>query len=149
LKNSDYKRPESVLVVVHTRAGEVLMLQRRQPPDFWQSVTGSLKWGESPLVAAQRELREETGLEGEIIDCHKTNRFPMHPVWRARYAPGTDTNLEHVFRAEFASRPEVGLNPQEHQSCRWLSRAAAAELASSWTNRDAILDYVLPMPDGS
>ncbi len=118
------------------------MLQRCQPPDFWQSVTGSLMRGESPLAAAQRELREETGLEADIIDCHKTNRFPIHPVWRARYAPGTETNLEHVFRAEFANRPEVCLNPQEHQSYRWLQRAAAAELASSWTNRDAIINHV-------
>ena len=125
------------------------MLQRCQPPDFWQSVTGSLMRGESPLAAAQRELREETGLEADIIDCHQTNRFPIHPAWRARYAPDTETNLEHVFRAEFTSRPAVRLNPQEHQSYRWLRRAAAAELASSRTNRDAILDSMVHIPGGS
>ncbi len=119
------------------------MLQRREPADFWQSVTGSLEWGESPFAAARRELREETGLEVDIIDCHKTNRFPIHPAWRARYAPETETNLEHVFRAEFTSRPEISVNPREHSSYRWLPRTAAAELASSWTNRDAILDYVI------
>jgi dATP pyrophosphohydrolase len=143
LNDSDYKRPESVLVVVHTRAGEVLMLERREPAGFWQSVTGSLEWGESPAAAARRELREETRLEVDIIDCHKTNRFPIHPAWRARYAPGTETNLEHVFRVEFSDRPEVSLNPREHGAYRWLPREAAAELASSWTNRDAILDYVI------
>ena len=125
------------------------MLQRREPEDFWQSVTGSLRWGESPSAAAQRELHEETGLEADIIDCCKTNRFPIHPVWRARYAPGTETNLEHVFHAEFANRPEVRLNPREHQLSCWLAREAAAELASSWTNRDAILDYVAQQPGGS
>jgi dATP pyrophosphohydrolase len=149
LKDSNYKRPESVLVVVHTHAGEVLMLQRREPEDFWQSVTGSLKRGESPLAAAHRELREETGLEADIIDCHITNRFPIHPAWRARFAPGTETNLEHVFRAEFASRPEVHLNPREHGAYRWLPRSAAAELASSWTNRDAILGCVAHQAGGS
>jgi dATP pyrophosphohydrolase len=149
LKDSDYKRPESVLVVVHTRAGEVLMLERREPAGFWQSVTGSLEWGELPAAAACRELREETGLEVDIIDCHKTNRFPIHPAWRARYAPETETNLEHVFRAEYASRPEISLNPREHRSCRWLPRASAAELAGSWTNRDAILDFVVQQPEGS
>jgi dATP pyrophosphohydrolase len=43
---SRYKRPESVLVVIHTATGEVLVLRRCQPPDFWQSVTGSLRWEE-------------------------------------------------------------------------------------------------------
>jgi len=56
------KRPESVLVVVYTRAGEVLMLRRTSPRGFWQSVTGSLEWGELPAHAAARELYEETGL---------------------------------------------------------------------------------------
>lgn len=41
-----YKRPESVLVVIYARqSGRVLMLQRRDDPDFWQSVTGSLEAG--------------------------------------------------------------------------------------------------------
>ncbi|MDE2090244.1 MAG: NUDIX domain-containing protein, partial [Gammaproteobacteria bacterium] len=47
-----YKRPVSVLVVVHTRAGEVLLLERRVPPGYWQSVTGSLRWNEAPAAAA-------------------------------------------------------------------------------------------------
>ncbi|HUH00249.1 MAG TPA: NUDIX domain-containing protein, partial [Gammaproteobacteria bacterium] len=56
------KRPISVLVVVHTRSGEVLLLERIQPPGWWQSVTGSLEAGETPWDAAVRELHEETGM---------------------------------------------------------------------------------------
>lgn len=42
----NYKRPESVLVVIYANSsGRVLMLQRRDDPDFWQSVTGSLEEG--------------------------------------------------------------------------------------------------------
>ncbi|PVF13341.1 dihydroneopterin triphosphate diphosphatase, partial [Yersinia pestis] len=34
----NYKRPESVLVVIYAKSsGRVLMLQRRDDPDFWQS----------------------------------------------------------------------------------------------------------------
>ena len=40
-----FKRPESVMVVVHTPE-EVLVLKRADHDCFWQSVTGSLEWNE-------------------------------------------------------------------------------------------------------
>ena len=35
------KIPESVLVVIHTPALDVLLIERADKPGFWQSVTGS------------------------------------------------------------------------------------------------------------
>lgn len=137
-----YKRPESVLVVVCTTAGDVLMLQRRQPAGYWQSVTGSLEWGEAPEAAAVRELFEETGLQLPVTDCRQTNRFPIHPAWRARYAADVTANVEHVFRVECSEQPVVILNEDEHTAYRWLGRDAAARLAGSRTNREAILAHV-------
>ncbi|HEB97661.1 MAG TPA: dihydroneopterin triphosphate diphosphatase [Sedimenticola thiotaurini] len=134
------KRPESVLVVVHTRGGEVLMLRRTAPAGFWQSVTGSLRRGESPRHAAERELFEETGLRagGRLVDCRRRVRFPIVRAWRSRYAPGVRFNLEHQFRLELPRRRLIRLNPDEHREYRWLPRQRAARLASSWTNREAI-----------
>ena len=135
-----WKRPESVLVVVYNDAGEVLLLRRRDPGDFWQSVTGSLEQGEAPIETARRELREETGLEAadELCDTGVVNRFPIHPAWRARYAPEVSENTEYVFLLPVHGRPAVRLNPAEHVEYVWLPRDAAAGLASSETNREAI-----------
>jgi len=134
-------------VVIYTAAGEVLALRRRQPPDFWQSVTGSLRWDEAdPLDAARRELFEETGLgEGlDIVDCGVVNRFPILPAWRHRYTPDVIENIERVFRVRLPERRPVTLNPAEHTEYVWLPRAAAATRMTSWTNRAAIL--TLPKP---
>ena len=138
-----YKRPESVLVVVYTATGAVLVLRRCQPVDFWQSVTGSLHWTETdPLAAAQRELFEETGLGAglEVVDCGVICRFPILPAWRHRYAPGVTENLEYRFRVQVAQPCPITLNPLEHGEYLWLPRATAAARMSSWTNRDAVLE---------
>jgi dATP pyrophosphohydrolase len=140
LNPRDYKRPVSVLVVIYTAVGEVLLLERLQPAGYWQSVTGSLHWNEAPAEAARRELSEETGLEidGQPIDCGYCNRFEILPAWRARYAPQSRENVEHVFRLELPSRVPVRLNPGEHRDFCWLPAGVAAQRASSYTNQMAI-----------
>jgi dATP pyrophosphohydrolase len=144
-----YKRPESVLVVVHTRAGEVLLLERTRPRGFWQSVTGSLEWGEGARAAAAREVLEETGLRaaGRLDALGHTVRFRIVPPWRARYAPTARFNTEHWFRLELPARRSIRLQADEHRQHRWLPAAAAARRATSWTNRAAIgRIFGLPMP---
>jgi len=131
--------------VIYTKAADVLLLQRYDVSTFWQSVTGSLHEHETPIAAAKRELQEETGLitEGHLHDCHQQNRFAITPPWQARYAPDVTHNLEHVFTFILPSRQPIQLNPQEHSYYCWLPRDEAAKKVISYTNRDAILKYVL------
>lgn len=93
---TDYKRPESVLMVVYTRTGKVLLLKRANHPDFWQSVTGSLLWEETaPFEAAVRELKEETGLTVDVRqlrDRQRTHRYAIFPHWRVWFAPAVTGN---------------------------------------------------------
>ncbi|MGP0712807.1 dihydroneopterin triphosphate diphosphatase, partial [Escherichia coli] len=59
-----YKRPVSILVVIYAQdTKRVLMLQRRDDPDFWQSVTGSVEEGETAPQAAMREVKEEVTID--------------------------------------------------------------------------------------
>ena len=140
------KRPESVLVVVYTGDGRVLVLRRKKPSHFWQSVAGSLEWDESIEDAVARELREETGLNARLgvqaTDCNTINRFLIYPMWRHRYAPGVIENVEHVFSLELDAVRDVTLDPQEHSEYRWLPRAEALARVSSHTNIAAIRRWV-------
>ena len=134
------RRPESVLVLVYTGSLDVLLLRRKAPFDFWQSVTGSLNEGESPQAAAHRELAEETGLVAEV-DLRDTGRFrdfEIDPRWRDRYAPGTTTNREYEWRCQLAGEMAIRIDPAEHSEFCWLPLADAIERVWSWTNKAAL-----------
>ena len=137
-----YKLPVSVLVVVHTAAHEVLLLERAQRPGYWQSVTGSLDWPEEPpAAAAAREVLEETGIDtarGRLEDWRMASTFEIFVHWRHRFAPGITHNTEHAFGLALPARPAVRLAPGEHVAFAWLPWREAAQRCFSWSNRDAI-----------
>lgn len=137
-----YKRPVSVLVVIHTPALEVLLLERASHPGYWQSVTGSQEEDEALCDTARREVLEETGIDADrhiLVDWQQTNTFEIFAEWRHRYAPGVTHNVEHVFSLVVPSPLPVTLAPGEHLAYRWLPWQAAAAACFSWSNRDAIL----------
>ncbi|MEX2198907.1 MAG: dihydroneopterin triphosphate diphosphatase [Burkholderiales bacterium] len=138
----NWKLPVSVLVVIHTPALEVLLLERAAHPGFWQSVTGSLDGpDEAPVQAARREVLEESGIDAtdlKLADWRLANAFEIYAHWRGRFAPGTTHNTEHVFGLTVPDRREVRLAPDEHRAQRWLPWREAAAACFSWSNRDAI-----------
>jgi len=137
-----YKQPVSVLVIVYTRALDVLLMERADFPEHWQSVTGSIEPGEALEHAAVRELAEETGIDasayGGVRDWQLSNVYEIFPQWRHRYPPGTTQNTEHVFGLEVAQRISVTLAPREHLRHQWLPWREAAARCFSWSNRAAI-----------
>jgi dihydroneopterin triphosphate diphosphatase len=134
-----FRRPESVLIVIYTAVGEFLLLERRKPPGFWQSVTGSLEWGETADAAARRELVEETGItQGLLVNLQWTQVYDILSAFGKKYAPGVTHNLEHAFALKLPQRMPVHLSEREHIQYQWLSAAEATDKASSSTNRAVI-----------
>ncbi len=137
-----YKQPVSVLVLVYTSDLTVLLIERADFPDHWQSVTGSHEPGESLLATAARELQEETGIDaracGVLTDWKLSNVYEIFSKWRHRYPPGTTHNTEHVFALEVPAPVPVILNPREHLQSVWLPWREAAAKCFSWSNREAI-----------
>lgn len=139
-----YKRPESILVVIYTSQGEVLVLNRKDVPGYWQSVTGSLEEGESPKEAAVREVFEETAIkvDDNLIDCNTQNLFTIPPAWKHRYAPDVIYNTEFVFTLRLPQREEVTINKEEHSAYLWLTKPEAINRISSSTNREAVEQFI-------
>jgi dATP pyrophosphohydrolase len=134
-----FRRPESVLIVIHTSGGEFLLLERCKPQGFWQSVTGSLEWDETADHAARREVIEETGItQGFMRNLHWTQVYEILPAFGKKYAPGVTRNLEHAFALKLPQRVPVTLSVTEHLQYRWLSGDEAMSAASSSTDRTII-----------
>ncbi|TCP10701.1 dihydroneopterin triphosphate pyrophosphatase [Crenobacter luteus] len=136
-----YKQPVSVLVVIYTPQLDVLLIERADKAGYWQSVTGSREGEETLAETARRELYEETGLDASrylLEDWRYTNTYEIFDHWRARYAPGTTHNVEHVFGLRVPSRLPVTLAPGEHVAYQWLPWREALDRVFSPSNADAI-----------
>jgi dATP pyrophosphohydrolase len=138
-----YKIPQSVLVVIHTPSLQVLLINRADMPNYWQSVTGAKDFEDEPLeTTARREVMEETGIDcaiGKLQDWGLENIYDIYPRWQHRYAPGVTRNTEHVFGLCVPEGTPVTLNPREHTAYQWLPWREAADACFSPSNAEAIL----------
>lgn len=143
-----HKIPESVLVVIHTAALDVLLIERADAPGYWQSVTGSKDAADEALVqTCVREVAEETGIAigselvplANLLDWQLANVYEIYPRWRHRYAEGVTHNTEHVFGLRVPAGTPVTLNPREHLQHVWLPWREAADRCFSPSNAEAVL----------
>jgi dATP pyrophosphohydrolase len=140
------KIPISVLVVIYKLNGDVLLIERADRNQFWQSVTGSLDAPDEALAqAASREVFEETGISIEKLppeslqNMHHQIEYEIYPAWRFRYAPGITRNTEHWFSLKVPDDIQIQLAPREHIAYQWLPYQDAAKQCFSPSNGEAIL----------
>lgn len=146
--SKSYKIPQSILVVIHTPALDVLLIRRADADCFWQSVTGSKDFPEESFrETAAREVLEETGIDcgpgtelaDKLCDWQLENVYEIYPQWLHRYAPGVSHNTEHLFSLEVPADTTVILNPREHTQWQWLHWRQAADACFSPSNAEACL----------
>jgi dihydroneopterin triphosphate diphosphatase len=132
------KIPRSVLVVIHTPALEVLLIERADFAGFWQSVTGSQEDGETFAQTAAREAFEETGFDalrfGGVRDLSYENVYQIYPRWAHRYPAGTTHNQERCFALCLPEKLTPTLAPREHVAFEWMPHEVAAAKVASWSN---------------
>ena len=140
------KIPISVLVIIYKSNGEVLLIERADRVNFWQSVTGSIDFLDEDLsVAAAREVFEETGIDiqflpaGSLQDMQYQIEYEIYSQWRQRYAPGVTRNTEHWFSLLVPNEVPVRLSPREHIAYQWLPHTEAAKKCFSPSNGAAII----------
>lgn len=99
----------------------VLLLRRRpERGGFWQIVTGRMEPGEAPREAAARELREETGLNAEVVDLDYRHAFAVGSTVPPRLVE------ENAFAARCPDAFDVRLG-DEHDAHEWVDVPTALE----------------------
>jgi 8-oxo-dGTP diphosphatase len=119
--------PVPTVGVVCLRGDQVLLIKRGTPPRLgqWSLPGGRIEWGETNAVAALRELKEETGVEAELLGLIDVidGVFPARPSadgtageitrhyvlidYAARWVSGEPVAGDDAAEARFVSRDEA------------------------------------------
>jgi 8-oxo-dGTP diphosphatase len=124
----------AVGAVITDPAGRVLLCQQTNGHRWWGLPGGRIRPGESPVRAAIRDIREETGMETEIIDL--VGIYQLTGDTCGEHMPDL---LMHVFRGR-CEHGEATVNAPG-RICRlsWHDPAALPEPMTA-TTRAAITD---------
>jgi 8-oxo-dGTP diphosphatase len=107
-------------VAVFCRNEGALLLVRHRRLGTWLPVGGEIEPGETPLEAARRELREETGLDGRFPEGLGVDGTPPGLIGYEEHPAGTKgMHLNFVFVAD-VDTDEVRPN-DEFTAWRWVT----------------------------
>lgn len=120
MTSSQALRPVPAVGIVCFRGSDVLLIKRAAPPlqGAWSLPGGRIEWGETTHNAAVREMREETGVEADLVGLVDVvdGLFPAHGRpqhhfvlidFAARWRAGEPRPGEDTSEARFVQQAEL------------------------------------------
>ena len=127
----------AVAAVVTDDSGRVLLCRQGPGPRRYALPGGRLRRDESPVHAAARDIRAETGWEVELVDLVGLYHLAAEATGRTDCGPPPDV-LVHVFRARTRGTAPTG-HPVGGCHLSWHDLTALPEVLTP-TTRAALTD---------
>jgi len=124
---------QAVGAIVFDEAGRLLLIRRANPPSqgLWSLPGGRVEAGESGEQAVVRELLEETGLAGVVVDEVGTIRLP---------SPDGGVYFVRDYRVHVADVGDLAAG-DDADDAAWFSVGALRDAATSPGLVDALIDW--------
>ncbi len=130
--NTIERQPKSAVIIVLKNDGKVLVQERSKHPffGFWGYPGGKIRWGETIIQAAERELQEETGLSATM-----TYKGVYHELVKS--AETEEIIEDKIFHVVSGVDPKNELNERfEGGRNQWMSLAELAAIEKKYTSTD-------------
>lgn len=116
---------------------EFLLQERLKNPyfGFWGYPTGKMRWGETVLAAAERELQEETGLSGG---------FEFHGIYHEHACSSTGRELleDKLFLVTSVTAPTGTLRDEVGCHNEWVDLKRARQFEKTFPGFGTVQDII-------
>ena len=96
----NFRNPVPTVDIIIEQGGEIILIERKNPPHGWALPGGFVDYGESLESAAQREALEETGLTVDLLGQFHTYSDPSRDP--------RQHNISTGFIAQAKGKPQAG-----------------------------------------